>query len=69
MKIKIIREKCISAGTCVAIAPSTFELDDEGKVILKDPKGDDEQTIIDAAKSCPTQAIEIYDDEGKQVVP
>jgi ferredoxin len=69
MKIKILREKCISAGTCVAIAPDVFELDDEGKVILKDPKGTDEQTIIDAAKSCPTQAIEVYDDNGKKLVP
>jgi len=69
MKIKLIRDKCISAGTCVAIAPDTFELDDEGKVKLINPDGNDEQTIIDAAKSCPTQAIEIYDDTGKQLAP
>jgi len=69
MKIKLLRDKCITAGTCVAIAPDTFKLDDEGKVELINPDGDDEQTIIDAAKSCPTQAIEIFDDEGKQIVP
>ena len=69
MKIKLLIDKCITAGTCVAIAPDTFKLDDEGKVELINPDGDDEQTIIDAAKSCPTQAIEIYDDEGKQLVP
>jgi len=69
MKIKILRDKCISAATCVAIAPETFELDDEGKVVLKDLKGNDEQTIIDAAKSCPTQAIEIYDDDDKRIFP
>ncbi len=69
MKIKILRDKCISAATCVAIAPETFELDDEGKVVLKDPKGNDEQTIIDAAKSCPTQAIEIYGDDDKRIFP
>ncbi len=69
MKIKLLKDKCITAGTCVAIAPDTFKLDDEGKVELINPDGDDEQTIIDAAKSCPTQAIEIYDDEGKQVAP
>lgn len=69
MKIRLFRDKCISAATCVAIAPETFELDDEGKVVLKDPKGNDEQTIIDAAKSCPTQAIEIYDDHDKRIFP
>lgn len=69
MKIKILRDKCISAATCVAIAPDVFELDDEGKAILKDASGADEQTILDAAKSCPTQAIEIFDDNDKQLFP
>ena len=69
MKIKTDRDKCISAGTCVAIAPNTFELDEEGKVRIKNAMGDDEQTILDAAKSCPVQAIEIYDDNGKRVFP
>lgn len=69
MKIELKRDKCISAGTCVAIAPEVFELDDEGKVVLINAKGADEQTILDAARSCPTQAIEIYDDDGKQLVP
>jgi ferredoxin len=69
MKIKTDRDKCISAGTCVAIAPNTFELDEEGKVRIKNATGDDEQTILDAAKSCPVQAIEIYDDSGKCIFP
>lgn len=69
MKITLKRDKCISAATCVAIAPGVFELDEEGKVKLIDEHGADEQTILDAARSCPTQAIEIYDDAGKQLVP
>lgn len=69
MKVKVIRDKCISAATCVAIAPDTFELDDEGKAIVKKVDGEDEQIILDAAKSCPTQAIEVFDDDGKQLVP
>jgi ferredoxin len=69
MKIKLLRDKCISAGTCVAIAPETFELDAEGKVTLKNSTGNDEQTVVDAARSCPTQAIEVYADDGKQLAP
>jgi len=69
MKIKVLRDKCISAGTCVAIAPDVFELDEEGIAVVKNPDGAEEQAIIDAAKSCPTQAIEVYDDEGKLIVP
>jgi len=69
MQIKTDRDKCISAGTCVAIAPDVFELDEEGKVRIKNPKGADEQTILDAARSCPVEAIEIYDDSGKRIFP
>jgi ferredoxin len=69
MKVHVDRDKCISAGTCVAIAANTFELDEEGKVKVKNEKGDDEQTILDAAKSCPVEAIEIYDDSGKRIFP
>jgi ferredoxin len=69
MKVHVDRDKCISAGTCVAIASNTFELDEEGKVKVKNEKGDDEQTILDAAKSCPVMAIEIYEDNGKRIFP
>ncbi|PIS40787.1 MAG: ferredoxin [Candidatus Kerfeldbacteria bacterium CG08_land_8_20_14_0_20_43_14] len=69
IKISVDREKCISAATCIAIAPETFELDGEGKAVIKNPTGNDEATIIEAAKSCPTQAIIITDENGKQLVP
>jgi len=69
LKITIDREKCISAATCIAIAPETFELDGEGKAVVKNPTGNDDATIIEGAKSCPTQAIIILDETGKQIVP
>jgi ferredoxin len=69
LKIVVDREKCISAASCVAVAPEVFELDGEGKAIVKSATGNDDQTIIEAAKSCPTQAIIITDDAGKQIVP
>ena len=69
-QVKVIREKCISAASCVAIAPGVFELDAEqiAKVISQD--GADDETKLLAAQSCPTMAIEITDTEtGKQVWP
>jgi ferredoxin len=69
MKIEIKRDLCISAASCVAIAPGVFQLDPESKVYLVDPKAADEATIIEAAKSCPTQAIIIKDDQGKAIYP
>ena len=70
MKIKIDRDLCIGAGTCVALAPNTFELDDELKAALKKgPKKDSDEDIIAAAKSCPTLAIILEDEQGKQIYP
>lgn len=69
MRIEIKRDLCIGAATCVAIAPDVFELDDEMKAVIKSPTGNDNATIIEAARSCPTLAIFIYDDAGKQIFP
>ncbi|MCK4324753.1 MAG: ferredoxin, partial [Armatimonadetes bacterium] len=42
---------------CVDIAPSTFELNDEGISEIIAPEGDDEDAIQEAIDSCPTEAI------------
>lgn len=68
-KIVIDRDLCIGAATCVTIAPGTFQMDDENKAILVDLKGNEAETILLAAESCPTKAIFLYDDEGNQIYP
>lgn len=69
-KVEVIREKCIGAASCVAIASKVFEMDEENiaKIISQD--GDDDDTKLLAAQSCPTAAIIVTDLEaGKQVWP
>lgn len=68
-KIEVDRNLCIGAASCIAVAPEVFELDGENKAIVKNPTGADVQTILDAAKSCPTLAIKLYDENGKLVYP
>ena len=68
--IKVIREKCISAASCVAIAPGTFKLDAEGIAEIISQTGDQAETQLLGAQSCPTAAIEIFDNEtGQKVWP
>lgn len=69
MRIEIKRDICIGAATCLAIAPDVFELDDELKAVVKNPQGANHDTILEAAQSCPTLAIYIYDDADKQIFP
>ena len=68
-KIHVDREKCIGAASCVAIAPGVFQLDAENKAIIVNEKGADDETILLAAQSCPTQAIILFDEEGNQIFP
>ena len=69
MRVEVKRDLCIGAGSCIAVAPGVYVLDDEMKAIIKDPKAADDSTLLESAKACPTYAIYIYDDDGKQVFP
>lgn len=53
----------------MAIAPTVFKLDDQNKVVVLDPGSVDEETLVEAAKSCPENAIIIEDDDGNQLYP
>lgn len=69
-KVKVARDLCIGAASCVAVSPDTFLLDDERKAIIKEDSQDVPDNILMAAQSCPTAAIIITDTEtGKQVWP
>ena len=84
-KIKVDRDLCIAASSCILAAEGVFELDDEQKAVMvkqDDAKTSDEtmkadlkaSTISDddllaAAQSCPTKAIFLYDAECEQIYP
>jgi ferredoxin len=68
--IKYDKGKCIGAANCVKFAPETWELDSDGiaKQLKKDFTDEEKEKNIEAAKSCPTNAIEIFDEKGKKIV-
>lgn len=69
-KVEVIREKCIAAASCVAIAPGVFRLDEEQIAAIISQDGNDDETKLLAAQSCPTAAIIIIDTQtGQQVWP
>lgn len=69
MKVRVDRDLCIGVGNCVAYAPTVFKLDDENKVVVLDPSSVDDETLLEAAESCPENAIIVEDDEGNQLYP
>ena len=68
-KVKVLRDKCIGAASCVAVAPKTFKLDAENKAVVLTGDPDEDKAILLAAQSCPTAAIEVYDQDGKKIWP
>ncbi len=82
MRVKVDRDLCISAASCIALLPEVFELDEEGKAVMKtkdgtktsdwvtyDKLGAEAEKILEAARSCPVNAVIIEDDSGKQIYP
>ena len=69
--IKYSRDACIGAATCVSAAPDNYSLDKENKAVIKKTGISDKELKrnIAATKSCPTSAIEIYDQKGKKIAP
>ena len=63
MKIEADREVCIGAGMCVLTAPTCFDQDDDGTVVVLQvdvPEGD-ERRIRNAVDSCPSGALSVVD--------
>lgn len=70
LTMRIDRDLCIGAATCIALAPKAWALDDEAKAIILDTcEEETDEALIDAAKSCPVMAIFITDESGKQIFP
>ncbi|MBI5369883.1 ferredoxin [Candidatus Uhrbacteria bacterium] len=84
IRIKVDEDLCIGAASCVTIAPETFQLNSENKAEVYDhgqaPGGptyerwlevtqEQQENILLAAQSCPTLAIFIFDEAGKQLFP
>lgn len=69
-KIEVDREGCIGAATCVVLAPDAFELDKDNIAIVKEGAlSVDDNNLLIAAQSCPTQAIILFDKDGNKVFP
>lgn len=70
MRITIDRERCRGHNNCVSIAPNVFEIDDQFKAYVLDPRGNSDEDILRAAKMCPKLAIALDDEaSGARIFP
>jgi ferredoxin len=67
LEISIDRDQCMGSGNCTFSAPGVFGLDDTGIAVVLDSDAQADDTIIVAARGCPTQAIALSRD-GERIV-
>lgn len=61
MNIKIL-DLCVGCGACAIISPEVFEMSEENKAIVNSERIENyEDLCIDAAITCPVNAISIDD--------
>jgi ferredoxin len=68
-KVEIDRSKCLSNGYCVDIAAQVFSLDDDFISVVGNISLADDSTLMEAARTCPSVAIIVKDEEGNQLYP
>jgi ferredoxin len=68
-RIKIDRSLCTGYGECVGIAPAVFQLGDDNVSVVLDPEGSDDEAVLDAARACPVDAIQLMDEFDELVWP
>lgn len=66
--IEVDGASCIGSGMCTAIAPERFEFRDGGSVPVADDVEQVDDELLDAADSCPVQAIAVRDRASGEVV-
>jgi len=61
---------CVRTGLCVATAPDEFDVDDDGRGRPSADTQPASPTLLDAAESCPVEAITLIDSAtGERVFP
>jgi ferredoxin len=60
-RVEVDRDRCVGSGTCEALAPEVFEIDDDGvlAVLRSEPAGDELAAVRDAVRQCPTHALSL----------
>ncbi|MEC7833853.1 MAG: ferredoxin [Gemmatimonadota bacterium] len=70
LTVKIDRLICVGFETCVEVAPDLFEMDEEGIAIFtSDTSEVDKETVLEACKECPVDALVVLDASGNQLHP
>lgn len=69
LRVEIDLDLCVGFGDCVDASPECFELNDDELAQFTQPESVDRETLLEACRSCPVDAISARDEEGNRLAP
>ena len=69
LRVRIDRTLCVGFGDCVKESPEAFVLDEENVVVFAAPDSVARETLLRACGSCPVDALTVWEEDGRQIVP
>ena len=69
LRIVIDRDQCVGFGDCAKEAPEGFKLAADTVAVFVTPEVVECERLLRACDACPVDAITVYDESGRQIVP
>ena len=69
LRIRIDRGLCVGFGDCVSAAAGAFVLDGDDLATFASPERVARDDLLSACDACPVDAITVWDNDGRQLVP
>jgi ferredoxin len=69
LRVRIDRTLCVGFGDCVKESPEAFALDDDNVAIFTTPDAVAREALLRACASCPVDALTVWGEDGRQLVP
>lgn len=66
IEIRTDREACMGSGNCHFLAEESFDLGEDGRVVVLETASTDEERLRRTADGCPVGAISLWRD-GKRI--
>lgn len=67
--IRIDRTLCVGFGDCISEGVNAFVLDEDGIAAFEAPEAVSRDVLIQVCEACPVDALTVFDDAGRCVVP
>ena len=69
LTVRIDRTLCVGFGDCIEQAPEAFVLDQDGVARFGEPDRVERERLLRACDACPVDALTVWDENGRQLVP